>query len=81
MVHPPLQELLNTVANLTEARLMITRELNNNKGPAVSEDSVLVMHREKEERKRMKMYLALQAREIAALKAGRSTHQTVLTTR
>ena len=56
---------------------MITRELNNNKGPAVSEDSVLVMHREKEERKRMKMYLALQAREIAALKAGRSIHHTL----
>ena len=62
-------DLLNTVANLTEAKLNITRELNSNKGPAVSEDSVLVAHREKEERKRMKMYLQLQAREIAALKA------------
>ena len=66
------------MANLTEARLMITRELNNNKGPAVSEDSVLVMHREKEERKRMKMYLALQAREIAALKAGKCTHHNIV---
>ena len=62
-------ELLNTVANLTESRLIITRDLNSNKGPSVSEDSAIVAHREKEERKRMKMYLQLQQREILALKA------------
>jgi cilia- and flagella-associated protein 44 len=62
-------ELLNTVSGLTEMRLMITRELNSTKGPAVSEDVVLAKNREREERKRMKMYLQLQAREITALKA------------
>ena len=56
------------VATLTESKLSITRELNNTKGPAVSEDTVQAEKREKEEKKRMKMYLQLQAREISALK-------------
>jgi hypothetical protein len=62
-------DMLNMVASLTEAKLSITRELNSSKGPTVTEDSKQKEYREKEERKRMQMYLSLQAREIAALKA------------
>ena len=38
-------------------------------GPSVTEDSKQREHREREEKKRMQMYLSLQASEISSLKA------------
>ena len=61
-------QLLNVVAELTERKLTISRELNA-PGNTVSVDSSDDSAREREETQRVTAYVQLQAREIEALRA------------
>ena len=61
-------QLLNVVAELTERKLTISRELNA-PGNTVSIDSSDDSSREREEAQRVTAYVQLQAREIEALRA------------
>jgi cell division protein FtsL len=63
-------ELLNVLATLTEAKLRITRELNDSKsGPTVSHDVKQTDRMALEERQHLKAYVDVQSKEIAALQA------------
>lgn len=61
-------ELLKEVADLTEKKIMLDRELNDAK-PSVGQDTVTEGSKEKEERERVMTYIRLQAREIETLRA------------
>jgi len=61
-------QLLNKVAELTERKLIISRELNA-PGNTVSADSAEDSAKEREETQRVTAYVQLQAREIEALRS------------
>jgi hypothetical protein len=58
---------MNTVADLTESKIVVTQELNSTNASA-PEGNRIDEYREREERKRMASYVQIQAREIEALR-------------
>ena len=56
------------MAQLTEIKQSICRDLNASSGVVASQDTKASQHKEIEERKRIAQYVTLQSREIEALK-------------